>query len=81
MQTNYGPVYALSSKNLVQTAHESYDLHMDFCGFKQLRVMNSLQEYVFTSRVENRHSSVDLDQIPLSEANGSGCTVFSYITC
>ena len=41
MQTYQGPDRLLSSKSHVQTACESHDLNMDFCGFKQLHVTNS----------------------------------------
>ena len=34
-------------KSHVQTARESHDLNMDFCGFKQLRITNFMQEYCF----------------------------------
>ena len=30
-------------KNHVQIAHESHDLNIDFCGFKQLSAKNSMQ--------------------------------------
>ena len=32
-------------KSIFQTAHESHDLNMDFCAFKQLWATNSMQEY------------------------------------
>ena len=38
MQTNQGPYRLCQVKSHVQTARESHDLNMDFCGFKQLRV-------------------------------------------
>ena len=41
MQTNQGPDRLCQVKSHVQTACESYDLNMDFYGFKHLRVMNS----------------------------------------
>ena len=47
MQTNQGPVKALSSKTHVQTARESHDLNMGFCDFKQLRVTNSHARTLF----------------------------------
>ena len=41
MQTNQGPDRLCQVQSHVQTAHESHDLNMDFCGFKQLCVTNS----------------------------------------
>ena len=47
MPNKPGPAKALTSLSHVRTASESRDLNMDYFGFKQLRVTNSFQEYVF----------------------------------
>ena len=47
MQNKLGRRKALSSQSHVQTARESHDLNMDFCGFKQLRVTNSYINHFF----------------------------------
>ena len=47
IQTNEGPNRLRKVKSHVQTAHESHDLNIVICGFKQLRVTNSYARIYF----------------------------------
>ena len=49
MHTNQGLDRLFQAKSHVQTACESHDLNMDFCGFKQLLVTNSYARSIVSS--------------------------------
>ena len=65
MQTNQGPDRLCQAKSHVQTACESHDLNMEFCGFKQLHVTNSYARIKVYRR---------------SPSEGGTATVFTYMT-
>ena len=48
----YRAMYKPCHISHVQTARESHDLNMDFCGFQQLCIIPT-QEYMLISLVEN----------------------------